>query len=75
MWCLVRVDCDGEPFWLSEADSDGIRSLASNVDSATIFWQKARAQEAIQKFVALNAHLSDHVKLVALDTQHYRTKE
>jgi hypothetical protein len=75
MWCLVRVDCDGKAFWLSEADNDGVRSLVSNVDSATIFWQKPRAEEAIKKFVALNTHLADHVKLVALDTQHYRTED
>lgn len=75
MWCLIRVDCDGKTYWLTEPDREGNRSLVSNVDSATTFWQKERAQEAINKFVARNPQLADQVKLVALDTQHYRGDE
>jgi hypothetical protein len=71
MWCLVRVDCDDKTLWLTEPDSNGNRSLVSNVDFATTFWDKPRAQEAIKKFVALNPHLDGRVTLVPLDTQHY----
>jgi hypothetical protein len=67
MWCAVRVNSgDGQALWLTEAGSQGARSVAGDFKDAAIFWRRERAQVAIETFLARDGRTAQCCTIVGL---------
>jgi hypothetical protein len=75
MWSAVRVsNGDGQECWLTAANGEGIRSIASDFKNAAIFWRRVRAEMAVGEFLRNNGQAVHEFKIVHLADDFYKNQ-